>query len=107
MYAISRLDEYPTWLHPALPAITKAKLVQPLRRARTHRWLMSALAPIADIWRLGSDVCFVPIADIAVLQRPRLYSITSSARASSEGGTSRPSALAVKADIGRLGCDVR
>ncbi len=43
----------------------------------------------ADIHQREWHVRFVPIADIAA------YSITSSARASSDGGTSRPSALAV------------
>ena len=41
--------------------------------------------------RHSPNVCFVPIADITGL----LYSITSSARSSIDGGTSRPSALAV------------
>ena len=40
--------------------------------------------------RLGRDVRFVPQAAV-----DRLYSITSSARTSSDGGTERPSALAV------------
>jgi hypothetical protein len=51
---------------------------------------MSALPPIADIPGGNQHVRFVPIADIAPA-----YSITSSARASSDGGTVRPSALAV------------
>ena len=51
---------------------------------------MSALPPIADIEWSGSDVRFVPQAAV-----DRLYSITSSARTSSDGGTERPSALAV------------
>src|SRR6476646_10058061 len=53
-------------------------------------WQISALAPKADMARRGRHVCFVPKADILVP-----YSITSSARASTEGGTVRPSALAV------------
>ena len=56
---------------------------------------MSALPPIADIRVRGSDVCFVPKADILRCSKERRYSITSSARASNEGGTFRPSALAV------------
>src|SRR6516225_10925458 len=49
---------------------------------------MSALPPKAEIGTQPSDVHFVPKADIGVV-----YSITSSARASSEGGTVRPSIL--------------
>ena len=51
---------------------------------------MSALPPKADMCSALGDVRLVPIADIAPS-----HSITSSARASSEGGTVRPSALAV------------
>ena len=43
----------------------------------------------ADIEATRTDVRFVPIADIAAT-----YSITSSARASRDGGSVRPSALA-------------
>ena len=50
---------------------------------------MSALPPKADMCGATRHVRFGPIADIAT------YSITSSARASSAGGTVRPSALAV------------
>ena len=49
---------------------------------------MSALPPKADMCSALGDVRFVPIADIA-----RTYSITSSARASSVGGTLRPERL--------------
>jgi hypothetical protein len=49
---------------------------------------MSALPPKADIAERAWDVRFVPIADIA-------YSITSSARPSSESGTVRPGLLAI------------
>ena len=51
---------------------------------------MSALPPIADIAERGPDVRFVPKADIA-----EIYSITSLACASTDGGKVRPSALAV------------
>src|SRR5262245_12981956 len=51
---------------------------------------MSALPPKADMCSAARDVRFGPKADIA-----RFHLITSSARASSVGGTVRPSALAV------------
>jgi hypothetical protein len=51
--------------------------------------VMSALPPKADICSALVDVCFGPEADIVS------YSITSLARARSEGGTVRPSAFAV------------
>src|SRR5262249_39469428 len=51
---------------------------------------MSASPPKADIGTQRRDVRFVPKADI-----DQDYSITSSARASSNGGTLRPSDLAV------------
>ena len=54
------------------------------------RQMSSGLPPEADIRRAGWDVRVVPNSDIGWL-----YSITSSARASSVGGTVRPSALAV------------
>jgi hypothetical protein len=50
---------------------------------------MSALPPKADIAEYDWDVRFVPICDIG------LYSITSSAMASSDGGTVRLSIVAV------------
>jgi hypothetical protein len=47
-----------------------------------HRSMsMSALPPKADMHQHGRDVRFVQIADIVT------YSITSSARASTDGGT--------------------
>jgi len=55
---------------------------------------MSALPPKADIRSLGWHVCFVPIADSCSAAKDR-YSINSSARVSSVGGTVRPSVLAV------------
>ena len=51
---------------------------------------MSALPPTADMCSAQADVCLVPKADIS-----NFYSITSSACASSAGGTAMPSALAV------------
>src|SRR5262249_24743431 len=50
---------------------------------------MSALHPKADMCGAIADVCFGPKADIAT------YSITSSARARTDGGTVMPSAFAV------------
>ena len=52
--------------------------------------VMSALPPIADMCGAQADVRLVPIADIC-----DIYSITSSARASTDGGMIIPSALAV------------
>ena len=57
---------------------------------------MSALPPKADMCGARADVRLVPIADVIA------YSITSSARASSVGGTARPSALAVLRLIDQL-----
>ena len=51
--------------------------------------VMSALPPKADMCSALADVGFVPKADIAT------HSITSSARASTDGGIVRPSAFAV------------
>jgi hypothetical protein len=51
---------------------------------------MSALPPKADMCGAKRDVRFVPKADI-----PPAYSITSSARESTDGGIVRPSAFAV------------
>jgi hypothetical protein len=59
------------------------------KQTSEHVRLMSALPPKADIGTQPRDVRFVPIADIAA------YSMTSSARESSAGGTVKPSALAV------------
>jgi hypothetical protein len=50
---------------------------------------MSALPQKADMCSATADVCYGPKADIQ-----GIHSITSSARASNEGGTVRPSALA-------------
>src|SRR6516165_4238195 len=60
------------------------------RAASLGNAAMSALPPKADIRRRECDVRFVPKADI---RSP--YPITSSARARRDGGTARPSALAV------------
>src|SRR5262249_12612816 len=61
------------------------------RESRHPQTVMSALPPEADMCSATSDVRFGPKADIGHL----FYSITSSARPSSEIGTVRPSALAV------------
>src|SRR6516164_11270905 len=68
-----------------------------LGQKRTLRLLspMSALPPKADIGTHSRDVRFVPGADILRCGRDRPYSSTSSARARTDGGTARPSALAV------------
>jgi hypothetical protein len=50
---------------------------------------MSVLPPKSDMCGAPAYVCFGPIADIAN------YSITSSARASTDGGIVRPNAFAV------------
>jgi hypothetical protein len=55
--------------------------------AKTYAWSMSALPPKADMYSAMSALCHK--------RTWRIYSITSSARASSEGGTVKPSALAV------------
>src|SRR6516165_1569136 len=57
--------------------------------------LMSALPPKADMGQSRCDVRFVPKADILHRGNLRRYSITSSTRARSVGGISRPSAFAV------------
>ena len=59
------------------------------KRTFAAQKVMSALPPKADMCSATSDVRLVPIADIGC------YSITSSARASTDAGTVRPSALAV------------
>ena len=59
------------------------------KRTCAAQKVMSALPPKADMCGATKDVRYVPKADIA------LYSITSLARASTDGGTVRPSALAV------------
>ena len=56
---------------------------------------MSALPPKADIDQHACDVRFVPKADIVRCGEIRRYSITSSARASRDWGTDKPSAFAV------------
>jgi hypothetical protein len=72
----------------ALPPIATAKADMP-------QMIMSALHPIADMCSALAHVCFGPKADIPI------HSITSSARASTAGGTVRPSALAVLRLIAR------
>ena len=54
---------------------------------------MSALPPKAGMVRHDCDVHFVPKADILHCGKERRYSITSSARDSSDCGTERPMAL--------------
>src|SRR5215831_16601644 len=56
---------------------------------------ISALPPKADIAERECHVRFVPKADSCTAANSIAISITSSARESSEGGTVRPSALAV------------
>jgi hypothetical protein len=56
---------------------------------------MSGLPPKADIKGDGCHVRLVPEAAVSSRSKVAPYSITSSARASKVGGTSRPSALAV------------
>jgi hypothetical protein len=63
---------------------------------------MSALPPKADIGGVSSDVRFVPKADIV-----KLYSITSSARTSNEGGMLSPRAFAVFKFISKSNLDVK
>ena len=66
------------------------------KRTFTHLRPMSALPPPkADIGTRSRNVRFVPYADMLRCGRDWRYSITSSARASRVGGTSRPSVLAV------------
>jgi hypothetical protein len=55
----------------------------------------TALTPKAGLPGSRRDVSQVPKAAVSKAARQTIYSITSSARASSVGGTSRPSALAV------------
>src|SRR3974377_1876322 len=56
---------------------------------------MSALPPIADIGTQQRNVRYLPKADIVRCGEIRRYSITSSARASRDWGTDKPSAFAV------------
>src|SRR6476660_1511027 len=66
--------------------------LQPVRlqgRAPRPQISMYALPPKVDIVRASRHVCFVPEADITT------YSITSSARARSDGGMVKPIAFAV------------
>jgi hypothetical protein len=57
--------------------------------------VMSALPPKADMCSALADVRFGPIADSCSAANNNRCSITLSARERSEGGTVRPSALAV------------
>ena len=65
------------------------------KRKSGHVRVMSALPPIADIAESHWHVRFVPEADVSNCSKAAPYSITSSVRASSEAGTSRPRARAV------------
>jgi hypothetical protein len=55
----------------------------------------SGLRPTADIRHQGRHFRKVPIRDSCTAANQHLYSMTSSARMSSDGGTVRPSAFAV------------
>jgi len=59
--------------------------------------MSAGLALKSDIARRGWHGRKVPIAAVSNRSKPTHYSITSSARARSVGGTSRPSVLAVSA----------
>ncbi|SHI04450.1 hypothetical protein SAMN05443248_7704 [Bradyrhizobium erythrophlei] len=60
---------------------------------------MSVLASTTDIVRPPRLIRFVPQPDSCTATKQLLYSITSSAAASSDGGTSSPSALAVLSGV--------
>jgi hypothetical protein len=76
-----------------------------LKQARCPLWVinrhhavlraMSALPPTADINRRNRNVRYVPEAAVSNCSRAAPHSITSSARASTDVGTSRASAFAV------------
>jgi hypothetical protein len=68
---------------------------RPLGRACTHKSAMSANPPTAAHKRALHEVRVGAITELMRCSKQPLYSITSSARASSEGGTAIPSALAV------------
>src|SRR5262249_44581195 len=63
-------------------------------RTKRHHAAMSVLPPKADKWQTSRDVRFVPKGDIRTAA-DFSYSITSSARADSPGGTSSLRVLAV------------
>src|SRR6516225_3633290 len=72
-----------------------------------HLQPMSALPPKADIGTQPRDVRFVPKADIPRCGKERRHSITSSAVASSAGGTVTPSVFAhlrLSASTNLVGC---
>src|SRR6516164_4959777 len=64
------------------------------KQTSEHVGVMSALPPKADIAERDWHVRYVAIEDIVRCVKIRRYSITSSARASNDGGTRRPSACA-------------
>ena len=65
------------------------------RSKALNEHVSSGFAPRADIVAACRHVRFVPQEATYAVQQIAAYSITSSARASSVGGTVRPSALAV------------
>src|SRR6266404_2522118 len=66
------------------------------KTGKAHReHMFSALPPRTDIERPVRHVRFVPRRDSCAAANQHLYSITSSARASSAGGMMTPSAFAV------------
>jgi hypothetical protein len=73
---------------------TLSTLSVKLRRPQPEH-ILSALPPLATEERTFGIGSFVPKAVLSRCNKLRCYSITSSARASSVGGTSRPSAFAV------------
>jgi hypothetical protein len=79
------------WIKVRLRGRNSLRLMSALGQNRTLTLVqpMSALPPKADIGTQSRNVRFVPKADMIA------YSITSSARASSVAGISRPSDFAV------------
>jgi hypothetical protein len=74
-------------LHGSNPEPLMSALGQ--KRTSEHVQSMSALPPKADMEQHGRNVRFVPKADILHCGIERRYSITSSARTRSVGGTPR------------------
>ena len=91
LWHFDELSEFARSGHGGFNATSDRGQIRPLRHVRVE----SVLPPTSDIdWR-GRHGSFVPIPDLCNRSKATLYSITSSARASSVGGTSRPSAFAV------------
>ena len=82
---------------PSLDGSTREARMSALAQKRTLRGVrpMSALPPKADMDQSSRDVRFVPKADILRCSKERRYSMTSSAIASSDGGTFKRWAFAV------------